>query len=153
MLKNNEMKAFLLCLCIAKIIAWPSGVYILGDSGSQFYNPLTYPHSLLDPNINFRNESLQNGSRVCVGKSVHRSLFSTSAMYYARIHIATRASDRLSRLYCNMRVPSPIPRQMEESGRRIYIAPVIESDPSLLLPQPTVQEAHLVTDVSPNVVS
>ena len=57
MLKNNQMKAFVLCLCMAMIVAWPSGIYILdGYTSNQFYNPLTQPHSQLDVGVVFRGD-------------------------------------------------------------------------------------------------
>ena len=50
------MKALILCLYIATIVAWPSGVYIIDDVNSQFYNPLTDPHSKLDFGIGSRGD-------------------------------------------------------------------------------------------------
>ena len=50
------MKALVLCLHTATAVALRSGVYILdhiGDS-SQFYNPITPPHSQANLGLNFR---------------------------------------------------------------------------------------------------
>ena len=57
MLKNSQMKTLILCLYIARVVAWPPGVYILVyGTDNQFYDPLTEPHSQLNLNINFRGD-------------------------------------------------------------------------------------------------
>ena len=56
MFADNKMKALLLCLYIATVVAWPSGVYILDDVNDQFYNPLTKPHSKLGFSISYRGD-------------------------------------------------------------------------------------------------
>ena len=58
MSKNDQMKALILCLYITTAVAWPSGIYILDHVGTynQYYNPLTEPHSQLDPGISFRED-------------------------------------------------------------------------------------------------
>ena len=50
------MKAFFLCLYIATVVAWPSGVYIFGDGSIQFYSPLTEPHSQLNLSVSLRGD-------------------------------------------------------------------------------------------------
>ena len=56
-LKNNQMKALILCLYIATTVAWPSSVYLLDALNDQFYNPLTQPHSQRNLDISFRENS------------------------------------------------------------------------------------------------
>ena len=51
------MKALILCLYIATVVAWPSGVYIIEYTNNQFYNPLTQPHSQVNLGIIFRGDS------------------------------------------------------------------------------------------------
>ena len=70
-LESNKMKTLILCLCIATTVAWPSGVYILGQPSNQFYNPLIQPHSKLDLDLGYREaayrvvEQLVDKARVC----------------------------------------------------------------------------------------
>lgn len=66
MLTNNKMTAFILCLCIATVVAWPSGVYILdGMRSNQYYNPLAEPHSQLNLNIDLRGDSYRAAENAC----------------------------------------------------------------------------------------
>ena len=62
------MKALILCLHIATVVAWPSGVYIYdGSRGAydQYYNPLTEPHSQLNLDITFRGDKYRVAQNVC----------------------------------------------------------------------------------------
>ena len=68
MFVNSKMKVIILCLYIARIVAWPSGVYILdtysGQIVSQYYNPLTEPHSQLNLSISFRGDSYEAAEKL-----------------------------------------------------------------------------------------
>lgn len=64
------MKASILCLYVARIVALPSGVYILDgtDTDNQYYNPFGEPHSQRGLHIRFRGDNL--GAAVSTGCTV-----------------------------------------------------------------------------------
>ena len=66
MLKDNEMKKFILYLYIATAVALPSGVYILDEISDQFYNPITQPHSQLNISVKFRGDGYRAAQKLVV---------------------------------------------------------------------------------------
>ena len=98
-------------------------------------------NSTLSGSVDSLNEQNTQQQQVKMSRNELKSIISTAITSFACKHSTTKAdiasAGRTVTLFgrCfenDCREARSIPRQMEESGRRIYIAPVIKSHPSLL---------------------